>query len=440
MTVSPFDSKMLGTLYSDPEIAPLFSEATAIQTLVDVEVALAKVQGELGIIPRPAAARIREAASSFEPDIHQLAESTGVSGVATTGLVMQLRRAAGDAGTYVHWGATSQDIIDTGLMLRLQKALTVLERRLNTAMDAVAALAESHRQTVMLGRTRSQQAAPTTFGLKAAGWLNGLIDGHEALDDLRPRLLRVQFGGAVGTLAVFGDKGIAVSNALAKELGLAQSPAPWHSNRTSIVDFASRLALITGSLGKIGQDIVLLSQVEVGELHHNSGGGSSTMPQKSNPILGETLITLARANAGLVGTLFQAQIQEHERGGPGWQLEEMTLPQMVLACGAALRLAEKLLTGLIVDKDRMRQNLDEAKGIVLAEAATFALLEHMSRDKAEALVKDAVTEIRRTSQNLITLLKSKTDVPVDWGKIADPGNYLGVSEDLITRTLSRRNY
>lgn len=438
MTVSPFDSKIQGGLFSDPEIASLFSDEAVIGEMVRVEVALAKVQEDMGIIPRDAAMQIEQAAAAFKPDYSDISASTETSGVPTIALVKQLRRVAGDAGPYVHWGATSQDIIDTGLVLRLKEALGILDRRLVSVTALLATLSETHRQTVMLGRTRSQQAMPTTFGLKAAGWLDGLLDAQESLSGLRGRLLRVQFGGAVGTLAALADQGGAVADALAESLGLEKSPMPWHTNRVSIVSFSDTLSLITGCLGKIGQDIVLLSQTEVAEVRQSAGGGSSTMPQKSNPVLAETLVALARMNAGLVGNIHQAQLQEHERGGPGWQLEELTLPQMVVACGASLRKAETLLSGLIVDKDRMRQNIEASNGLVLAEAAAFALSDHMDRATAQALIKETIAAVLNSSQDLISLLKTKTDAPVDWETLANPASFLGVSDVFISQVLARR--
>jgi len=438
MTVSPFDSAIFGRLYSDPELLPLFGGDAVIDAMVEVEVALAKVQGGLGIIPAKAAREIAKAGASFQPDFEAIAEGTKSSGVAVIALVDQLRSAAGDAGQYVHWGATSQDIIDTGLVLRLKKALDIINRRTGVAAQTLAHLTGTHRQTIMCGRTRSQQALPVTFGLKAAGWLDALLDSRTSFDELLPRLLKVQFGGAAGTLAALGDAGIAVSDGLARELELQAASAPWHTNRTSFVQFASHLCVTTGVLGKIGQDIILLSQSEVGEVRQgDGGGGSSTMPQKSNPVIAETLVALARMNAGLLGTMAQAQIQEHERGGPGWQLEDLTLPQMVVACGAALQHTQNMLSELVVDKKRMRQNLDASGGLILAEAATFALAEKIGRADAQALVKKTLAEALSSSQNLIDLLETKTDAPIDWAALANPANYLGVSDALISRVLEK---
>ncbi len=439
MAVSPFDSIIQGGLFSDPEIAPLFADEMVVDAMVRVEVALANVQAAMGLIPKEAAAKIEKAAAVFQPDYPEIAASTEESGVPIIALVKQLRKAAGDGGPYVHWGATSQDIIDTGLILRLKETLVVIDRRLELVSGRLADLADTHRQTVMLGRTRSQQAIPTTFGLKAAGWLDGLMSAADNLKDLRPRLLRVQFGGAVGTLAALGGQGPAVADKLAGALELLPAIAPWHTNRTSLVAFADALSLVTGCLGKIGQDMVMLSQTEVAEVQQSGGGGSSTMPQKSNPVRAETLVALARMNAGLVGNMHQAQLQEHERGGPGWQLEELTLPQMVVSCGAALRQMEKLLTGLNVNSDRMARNLAAANGLVLAEAATFALAAHMDRSSAQALVKTAVGDVLNTGQNLMDILKTKTDAPVDWPALAAPANYVGSSEAIISRVLKRYN-
>ncbi|MEE9210986.1 MAG: 3-carboxy-cis,cis-muconate cycloisomerase, partial [Kiloniellales bacterium] len=352
MTVSLFDSELYGGLFSDREIAALLDDRARLRAMLDVEAALARVQGRLGVIPPAAATRIAEVAESLEIDPAALAPGTAGAGVPVPALVAAPREAVGaEAGPYVHWGATSQDIMDTGLVLRLRDLLDRLDRRLAGLIQSLAALAEAHRGTVMAARTRAQQALPTTFGLKAAGWLAPLARHRERLAQLRPRLLAVQLGGAAGTLAALGTRGIEVMEALAEKLGLAVPSAPWHAQRDGFAELAAWFALVTGGLGKIGKDLVLLAQSEVGEARPK-GGGSSTLPQKTNPVAAEALVTLARFNAGLLALATEALVQAQERGGAAWSLEWLTLPQMAAATGAALRLARQALDGLGVDAAR----------------------------------------------------------------------------------------
>ena len=438
MSISPADSALYGALFSDPDMAEAFSDAATVRAMLDVEAALARVQARLGIIPEDAAARIANVAASFEADIAGIAAGTEKSGVPIIPLVEQLRAAVGgEAAAYVHWGATSQDIVDTGLVLRLRGVADQLAAKVETLSGLLAGLADEHRGTVMAARTRSQQALPTSFGLKAAGWLSPLIDHRARLEEIRPRLLAVQFGGAAGTLAALGERGIEVMEALGAELNLAVPAAPWHVQRHGLAEFAGWLSVVTGSVAKIAQDLILLAQSEVAEVRPGAGGGSSTMPQKSNPVACEAMVTLARSNATLLSAMHQAMIQEHERGGPGWQLEWLTLPQMAVATGAALNHAIAVIGTLDVDAARMRANLEASGGLILAEAAAFVLAEHMPRLEAQTLVKQSCSEAAKSGQPLMKLLAGKTDAPVDWDAVADPANYLGAANELIDRILSR---
>ena len=453
MTVSLFDSELYGDLFSDREIVALLDDRARLRAMLEVEAALARVQGRLGVIPAAAATRIAEVAESLELDPAALAPGTASAGVPVPALVASLRAAVGaEAGAYVHWGATSQDIMDSGLVLRLRAVLDALDGRLAGTIETLAALAQEHRGTVMAARTRSQQALPTTFGLKAAGWLLPLARHRERLAQLRPRLLVVQFGGAAGTLAALGatpgaalgaalgtalgEDGVAVMEALATELGLAIPPAPWHSQRDGIAELAAWFALVTGSLGKIGEDLVLLAQSEVGEVTPGGGGGSSTLPQKTNPVAAEALVTLARFNAGLLTPATEALLQAQERGGAAWALEWLTLPQMAAATGAALRLAAAALDGLVVDTARMAANLEASNGLILAEAASFALAAHMPRPEAQALVKAACAEVTESGRHLMDVLAEMSEAPLDWAGLKDPAGYLGAADALIDRILA----
>ena len=441
MTVSPFDSALTGPLLSDAETAALFTDRTVLRAMLKVEAALAEAQARCGVISAGAASAIAAAAGALDPDPAALAARTAEDGVPLPALVAALRQAvaasAGDeAAQAVHWGATSQDIIDTGLVLRLRRAIAILDGRIAALVTALAGLADTHRGTVMPGRTRSQQATPISFGLKVAGWLAPLLRDRDRLRELKPRLLLLSFGGASGTLGALGQDGIAVEAALAEVLDLAVPPMPWHAQRDGIAEFAGWLALVTGTLGKIGRDLILLAQNEVAEVRPGAGGGSSTMPQKSNPVGPEALVALARFNAGMVGQLHQAMLHEHERDGAAWQIEWLALPQMLVATGAALNHALALSGSLKVDAGRMATQLEASHGLLLAEAASFALAAHMPRPEAQRLVKEAATQATATGRHLFDLLAETSAAPVDWAALRDPARHLGAADAFIDRVLT----
>jgi 3-carboxy-cis,cis-muconate cycloisomerase len=306
-------------------------------------------------------------------------------------------------------------------------------------------LADRYRATVLAGRTHSQQALPITFGLKVAGWLAPLVRHVQRLDQISPRLLVVQFGGAAGTLAALGDKGLAVAQALADELELSTPEMPWHAQRDNLVELAGWLSLVTGSLAKMAQDIILMAQTEIGEVSESSEagrGGSSTMPQKSNPIASELIVAAARMNASLLSAMHQALVQEHERATHGWQVEWLTLPQMTVLTGAALKHALYLAKNLQVDTIAMRSNITRGNDVVLAEAAVFALAEAIPRSKAEELVKRACAVAVSENKPLIEVVEKmagnavKTSA-VDWQALARPENYTGEAEKMIDTVLQR---
>ena len=424
-------------LFADPDIQALFSDAAAMRAMLAVEAALARAQGVLGMIPQSAAEEISNTANLLDPDATRLGTATDSAGVPVIALVTALRGAVSEtAAPYVHWGATSQDIMDTGLVLVLERALDILLRRMARVGDQLAALADENRATLMAARTRTQQAVPTTFGLKAALWLHPLARHCRRLDELRPRLLAVQLGGAGGTQAAWGGDGPALSEAVARALSLAAPAAPWHGQRDGLVEFAGWLALVSGSLGKIGADLTLMAQSEVGEIVDGAGGSSSTMPQKANPIRSETLVALARSNAGLIATMHQALIHNHERDGMAWPLEWLTLTQMAVQTGAALAAAEGIFDTLEVRSERMAQNLEASNGLLLAEAAAFALAAHMPRAAARDLVARACADVAHSGRHLIAVLSEISDAAVDWQALEDPANYLGSADQLIDSILA----
>ncbi|WP_309572740.1 adenylosuccinate lyase family protein, partial [Deinococcus sp.] len=334
---------------------------------------------------------------------------------------------------FLHYGATTQDIVDTALVLALRDALNLLEADLRGSIATLATLADTHRHTVMAGRTHSQQALPITFGLKAAGWLAPLTRHLTRLANLRPRVLTVQFGGAAGTLAALNGDGLRVASALAAGLGLGEPLTPWHTQRDGLGELASWLSLVTGSLGKLAQDVILLAQSEVGEVRESAEkrGGSSTMPQKQNPILSEGVIAAARLNATLLGAVHQAALQEHERGTHGWQLEWLTLPQMIGLTGGALARVRQLATELDVDEARMARNVIESRGLMLAEAYTFALTPTLGREAAKNRVRDAVQQTVQLGQTLAAALE-----PLPAGvTLPAEADYLGDTQSIIDRVL-----
>ncbi|WP_339857680.1 3-carboxy-cis,cis-muconate cycloisomerase [Thalassospira alkalitolerans] len=437
MTISPFDSSLLGNLFADAEIAALFDDDAQIASMLLFESALASAQARAGVIPQASANRIADVCREFRPDPASLAAATASAGVPVPALVKALKaEIGGDDARYVHFGVTSQDVVDTGLVLRLRDAVAVLRRRSRKLIKSLIKQAEQHRATVMIGRTRSQQAVPTTFGLKAAGWLAPLVRIDHRIDTLCPGLFRLSFGGAAGTLASIGAKAFEVESNLTDELELEPTDMPWHSQRDVLVDFAAQLTALTGALGKMGQDLVLLAQSEIAEVQPGKGGGSSTMPHKSNPVQAEMLVTLARFNAGQLGTIAQSQIHEHERSGSSWLLEWLILPQMIMAAGAALAQALDMVPDLKINADRMKENLELSHGAMLAEAATFTLADHVGRDAADKLVKDGLAQSAAHNSNLFDELPKLTDVAVDWARLRDPANYVGQADAYVERVVT----
>jgi 3-carboxy-cis,cis-muconate cycloisomerase len=439
------DSAIFGPSFTDEHINALFTDEAYVRALVEVEIALARAEARLGVIPAGAAEEI----GRIEPTaikLATLAAGTSRSGFPIIALIHELRaQLSADAAPYVHWGATTQDIMDTACVLQLRVAIDILTSRLREIARGLSELADRHRRTIVAARTHSQQALPMTFGLKAAAWLAPLTRHSQRLKEMAGRLLVVQFGGAAGTLAALGDKGLAVMRAIAGELKLGTPEMPWHAQRDSFVEFAGWLSLVTGSVGKMAQDVILMAQTEVGELSESGEagrGGSSTMPQKSNPISSEIIIAAARMNAGLVATLHNAQIQEHERATHGWQLEWLALPQMIILTGGALKHASEMALSLRVDVQTMQRNIARANDIVLAEAAVFRLSAVIGREAAETLVKRACAHAIAENRPLIEIVRllggeSIGAGVIDWDALARPENYLGETAKIIDQILER---
>ena len=425
----------------DAAIAARFNDAAWIEALVRVEAALARAQAAAGVIPESAAARITERASSFSPDIARLAVTTERDGFPIIGLLEQLRAHVGDdAARWLHWGATTQDILDNAMMVQLAGALGGIEQRMVEVSMALARLAHAHRHTLMVGRTHLQPALPIPFGLKAAGWLAPFARHRRRLVDLRGRALTVQFGGAAGTLASLGARGLAVMDGLAADLGLRVPSMPWHAQRDNVHEIGGWLALVAASAGKFTQDVLLLTQPEIGELGESPAadrGGSSAMPQKSNPVRSEAILVAARLAAHHHAGLLSAPAPEHERGTQNIQLESVHLPRLCALTGGALRAAEMLARELVVEVDRMRANLDATHGILLGEACVLALSRHLEAGAARALVREACARASAEKRHLVEILRARPEVRPALNELPkDEADYLGVAQDFIDRVLA----
>ncbi|MCS7268736.1 MAG: 3-carboxy-cis,cis-muconate cycloisomerase [Geminicoccaceae bacterium] len=347
MSVCAFDHPVLSALLGDEEIAPLFSSDAELAAMLRFEAALARAQAAEDVIPSEAAAAIAALCARFEPEIDRLRRGVARDGVVVPELVRALRTALGEPhARFLHLGATSQDLIDTGSLLRLARVLCIFDERLRALVERLLALEAAWGDRRLQGRTRMRRARPISWAHKLASWRAPLERHRVRLAELRPRLLRLSWGGAVGDRAELGAKARAVADRLADDLGLARSDRAGHTERDGIVEFGSWLALVAGSLGKLGADVTILAQDEVAELVVEGGGGSSAMPGKVNPIAAEILVTLARFTAVLAGGLHHASVHENERSGQAWTLEWLLLPQLCVATGAATRLALRLLESL----------------------------------------------------------------------------------------------
>ncbi|MEP3244723.1 MAG: 3-carboxy-cis,cis-muconate cycloisomerase [Sneathiella sp.] len=343
MSISPFDHPFLGKLLGHPEVEACFSAEEDVRQMLAFERVLAEEQGKIGLISSASVSAIVTAIGEFEVDPEDLATQTAKDGVVVPGLVRQIRKKLTDnQKASLHKGATSQDVIDTSLMLRLKKAMAFIQADLKEVLQNLTSLNETFGDQTVMARTRMQQALPIKAGHKINGWEEPLRRLQGKWESLSGELLHIQLGGAVGDLSTFGGKGLELKEKMAFALGLSFTEKGWHTDRSALSEFASWLAQISTTLGKIGMDIVLMAQTEVGEIELRSAGGSSAMPHKQNPVQAEILVSLARYSAGQLGMFQQAALHENERSGSGWTLEWLILPQMVIAAGAGLRIAGEL--------------------------------------------------------------------------------------------------
>ena len=439
--------RLFAGLFAHGETAAEVSDAALVEAMVEVEVALLQALANLELAPLAAADELAEALSSghLVLDLDELGRATGEQGTPVPGLLRALRLQLSDtASANLHKGATSQDVIDTAMMLVSRRALEHTIADLGGAADACADLAQRHRDTIAPGRTLLQQALPVTFGLKAAIWLSGLDGALAELRGVRDHELAVQFGGAVGTLASLGDRGLDVAAGLAQRLDLRMPDMPWHTVRLRPARIAAALGATLGVLGKIGRDVALLAQSEVVEVSEGGGegrGGSSTMPHKRNPVGAIGLLACAERAPGLVATMLAAMIQEHERGAGGWQAEWETMLELLRLTGSGEAIARELLAGLDVHPDKMRGDMDLTGGLAMSESVAAALSQSLGRSEAQELVEKAarrsVDDGRAFRDVLLELPEVSDGLSSERLDAAlDPAGYLGVTGELIDRALA----
>jgi 3-carboxy-cis,cis-muconate cycloisomerase len=447
MPSTAIDSSVLGNLFSTEAMRLVFSDENRIRHYLEIEAALARVQGRLGIIPAAAAAEIQKQAVLENIELDELARRTEVAGSPIIPLVEQLVEICGnDFGQYCHWGATTQDITDNATVMQVREALALTDADLCAIADALAALAQRHRATPMAGRSNLQHAVPITFGYKMAAMLAAVERHRTRLAELRPRVLVGQFGGAVGTLASLGKRGLEVQAALMDELGLGHPEIAWHTHRDRFAEAACFLGLVTGTMGKFATDVKLMMQTEVGEAFEPSApgrGSSSTMPQKRNPVACNFIVACASFVRQNVAAMLDAMIEDHERATGPWQIEWVAIPAMFLATSGALSHARALAEGLQIDPERMRANLELTGGLIMAEAVMMALAPHVGRERAHDLVGELCDRARKENRPLIDLLAANGEVSPHFdrptlAKLLDPMSYLGLSSEMVDRVLKRR--
>lgn len=439
-----FDSVLFRDMFGTAEMRDVFSDDALVGRYIEAEVALARAQARMGVVPKEAAEAIAEAAKSIQIDFAKLRHETEIVGYPILPLVHQLSEAAGDAGRYVHWGATTQDIMDTANVLQLRAALGIVMRDLREVRDILTAMARRYRDTPMAGRTHLQQALPVTFGYKAAVWLSS-IDRHiERLDQALPRFLLGEFSGAAGTLASVGADGLEMQKLFCEELGLNQPAITWHVARDGIAEAVTLLGLITGSLGKIATDVMLMSSTEFGEVSEPfvpGRGASSTMPQKRNPISSELMLAAAKAVRQHVAAMLDGMIHDFERATGPWHLEWVSLPESFLLTAASLANARFMLAGLVVHEQRMLDNLDLTHGLIVAEAVMMAAAPKLGRQHAHDVVYAACRKAIEGGGRLADILSDVPEIVAALGgkdaitRHCDPANYLGLCGPMVDRAI-----
>lgn len=438
-------NQLFDAYFTGKVMSAVFCDHGRVQAMLDFEAALARAQASTGLIPSSAVAPIEAACRAELYDFEALGLAIASAGNSAIPLVKalgkQIASVSPEAERYVHLGATSQDVMDSGLVLQLRAALELIEQDLQQLGEVLAQQAQRYATTPLAGRTWLQQATPVTLGMKIAGWLGAVTRSRQRLQALKPRLLSLQFGGASGTLAALGEQALPVAHALAAELKLALPDQPWHTQRDRLVEFGAVLGLVAGSLGKMGRDISLLMQTEAAEVFEPSApgkGGSSTMPHKRNPVGSAVLISAATRVPGLLSTLFSAMPQEHERSLGLWHAEWETLPQICCLVAGALAQALNIAQGLEVDAERMAQNLDLTHGLVLAEAVSIELAQRVGRETAHHLLEQCCKRAVAEHRHLRAVLGDEPEITAqlsaaELDRLLDPAHYLGQATTWVER-------
>jgi len=445
MSTTVFDSTLFRDMFGTAEMRAVFSDKALIERYIEVEVALAKAEARCGVIPAEAAVQIAELSRYESLDLALMQHETEIVGYPILPLVEQLSKLCGEAGRYVHWGATTQDIMDTAVVLQVRAALAIVERDVQAVRGLLAELAQRYRDTPMAGRTHLQHALPITFGYKCAVWLS-MFDRHaERLVELRPRVEIGQFAGAAGTLASLGDKGLDVQAALMDELGLGVPQATWHVARDGLAETLNFLGLVTASLGKVALDIMMMMTSELGEAYEpfvKGRGASSTMPQKRNPISCELMYAAAKGVRQQAGLMLDAMIQDFERSTGPWQAEWIAIPEAFALTAASLGQARFMLAGLDVRTERMRKNLDMTQGLIVAEAVMMGLAPALGRQVAHDVVYAACRMANDQGVSLLEALKAQGEATAQLDSktlegLCDPANYLGLAPQMVDRALAQ---
>ncbi len=442
------EGRLFGEMFGTNEMRALFTDEAVVHRYLVVEAALARAQAKVGLIPRAAADAITSAVTLDPIDWPRLRERTEIVGYPILPLVEQLAEWVADGhGQYTHWGATTQDIMDTADVLQIRDALGLVSRELDAIADALAKLAADHAETPMAGRTHLQHALPVSFGYKAACWLSGIDRHRQRLKELRPRVEVVSFSGAAGTLASLGKDGLPTQAALAEELGLGVPDITWHTIRDGFAEVTGFLALVCSSLGKIGYDIMLMMQTETGEVMEpfvSGRGASSTMPQKRNPISSEMMVAAAKIVREQHSAMLDAMVQDHERATGQWHVEWQVLPTAFIVASGGLRAAREALQGLEVRPDAMRRALAVSNGLIVSEAVMMGLAPHLGRQHAHDLVYECCRKALSEGIPFLQALKSRPEITGVLGaasleSLVDPVNYLGSAPEMVRRLLSGRS-
>jgi 3-carboxy-cis,cis-muconate cycloisomerase len=443
-------ARIYDPLFSTPEVSAVVRGQALIVQMLRFEWALAGALEKNGIIPSGVSAVI-ETITTDDLDIDSIAEKATNAGNLAIPFVSQLTKCVAEKNpslaAYVHWGATSQDVLDTASVLQTRQVLELLQEDLNATAAALIPLIRTHASTLLPGRTWLQQGPPVTFGLKLAGWLDALQRHRLRLRGAASRCAVLQFGGAVGTLAALGEYGPAVTRDLGRALGLSEAAIPWHTHRDRVAEIAATLGLLTGTLGKIARDFSLLMQTEVSEAFEPAGegrGGSSTMPHKRNPVSCSVVLAAAARMPGLVSTMLIGMVQEHERGLGGWQAEWETLVEIFRVSGGALRAIKQIVTELTVDVIAMRQHIDANGGIALAEAVSFALAQKIGKAEAhhflERVVRVTIEQHSTLRESLLASAEVRKHLSFEEIDYAlDPAQYLGSASVFIANVLAHED-